>query len=284
MSRARNGSKSSGNNQNLVTILFVLGIIGWGFFAIDRLTEGDGASKPARSHGRALGQEAGWKKSARDWLNAKLSSGAGKKSEKQNPIARNVPQRDTDGAMRQAEGTGRAAKPSIPIMAEPEGLKIEEGAQEEPKAEPEAGLRPEDSATYLFYRLNQKGQPVLTEIKRKADTEDLTLKARIAELIKGPSAVEQDKDYIDSFIRKPRILGAQMEGRCAVVNFDKNFGAGVSYQTLRFQIRQIYRNVELWQHANCLELRIGGKYTPYLGTDGMFFPKRIDQAWFKQNL
>jgi hypothetical protein len=75
-----------------------------------------------------------------------------------------------------------------------------------------------------------------------------------------------------------------MEGHCAVVNFDKNFGAGVSYQTLKFQIRQIYRNVELWHHATCLELKIGGKYTPYLGTDGLFFPKRIDSAWLRQNL
>lgn len=274
MSRGRNGSQSSENSQNLVTILFVLGIIGWGFFAIDRLTEGDGVNKGIRSHGRALGQEAGWKKSARDWLNKKLSSSPGKNTEPANTVSRNIPQQEID----------RVGRSTVPILAEPEGLKIDEEILTKPES-PENSPNPDaSSAFFMFYKLNQKGQPVLTRIRRNVESDDLSLKSRLAELIKGPSAREQDKDFIDSFVRKPRVLGAQMEGSCAVVNFDRNFGAGVSYQTLRFQIRQIYRNIELWQHAKCLELRIGGKYTPYLGTDGLFFPKRIDASWLKENL
>lgn len=267
MSRGRNGGKSTGTNQNLVTILFVLGIIGWGFFAIDRLTETEGSPRGVRSQGRALGQEAGWKKTARDWLNKKLSSSTDKRPAPDGSVSRNIPQEDL-----------------VPVMPEPKGLKMDR-EDEAPGSEKriEIGDSVTDSTVFLFYRLNSKGQPVLARLQRPPG-EDLDLKSRVGELIKGPSIAEQDKDFIDSFVRKPRILGARMDGTCAVINFDQNFGAGVSYQTLRFQVQQIFRNIALWENATCLELKVGGKYSPHLGSDGLFFPKRIDAAWLKQNL
>ena len=124
---------------------------------------------------------------------------------------------------------------------------------------------------------------MLSQVKREvADGADL--KTMVTQLIKGPTMREQDKDYIDSFIRKPRILGAGVEGRCGYVNFDASFGAGVSYQTLRFQIQQLFRNMEAWRGVHCLELRVRGQYSPHLGSDGLYFPKRIDAAWLQENL
>lgn len=265
---ARGSKKASSNGQNLVTILFVLGIIGWGFFAIDRLTESDKGPKSNKIQGRALGQEAGWKKTVRDWLTKKLS---------------------TEGAEREAEG--QSVSRNIPMEAEPKGLKRQELQEEEPlltaEKDVETGVATaaEEStpAVFLFYKLNTKGNPVLSQVKRE-NLENGDLKTLVTQLIKGPTLREQDKDYIDSFIRKPRILGAGIEGRCAWVNFDTSFGAGVSYQTLRFQIQQLFRNLEAWKGVHCMELRVRGQYNPHLGSDGLYFPKRIDAAWLKENL
>lgn len=253
----------------MVTILFVLGIIGWGFFAIDRLTDTDRGVKSAKVQGRALGQEAGWKKTVRDWLTKKLSSeGAGKDTETQS-VSRN-----------------------IPLEPEPKGLKrqdlVEEPVDLPAAAETGIAEKPESGettpVTFLFYKLNTKGNPVLSRVRRDLAEDKSDLKSMVAQLIKGPTIGEQDKDYIDSFIRKPRILGAGVEDSCGFVNFDSSFGAGVSYQTLRFQIQQIFRNMEAWKGVHCLELRVRGRHSSHLGSDGLYLPKRIDAAWLKENL
>lgn len=266
----RSGKRSSTDGQGLVTILFVLGVIGWGFFAIDRLTDSDSTTRSPRIQGRASGQEAGWKKTARDWLARSLNS-------RQSP---------TSG---QAESISRNVGPNeIPLVPDPRGLKVDTGEQKggelltERDPMPEAEDIGRDLPVYL-YRLNSRGKPVLAQVRRRLASADADLAHRLALVIRGPTAAEADKDFIDSFIRKPRILGASMHDGCAVVDFDNNFGAGVSHQTLKFQIRQIFRNVQAWTKAPCLELTVRGKYQPHLGSDGIYFPRRIDARWLAEN-
>jgi len=266
---SRGGRKpAGGDGQNLVTILFVLGVIGWGFFAIDRLTEPATQQKTSKVQGRATGQESGWRKTAREWLSQKIgSNGAPAKIQEKTRVSRNV------------------AADEVPMVAEPGNLKAElaEEAGETLTASPEAPVQLETTGKFYFYRLNAKGQPVLAKLERPTAAAG-NLKARLNELIRGPSGAEQDKDFIDSFIRKPRVLGAIVKGRCTAVDFDANFGSGVSYQTLRLQIQQLYKNTQAWQGTDCLEITLRGKYSPHLGTDGLYFPRRIDAAWLKENL
>ena len=267
---SRSGKKTAGGDgQNLVTILFVLGIIGWGFFAIDRLTEPATTQKSTKIQGRTGGSESGWKKTARDWLTQKIGSGRAevKPDAKRSSISRNV------------------ASDEVPMVSEPGGLKAELAEETGPTLVEgrEEIIDTAISGKFYFYRLNSNGQPVLRQITRPVSGSG-DLKARLNDLIKGPSVAEQEKDYIDSFVRKPRILGVSVQGKCGIINFDANFGSGVSYPTLRFQIQQIYRNLALWKGTDCLEIKIQGKYRPHLGTDGLFFPRRIDSAWLKQNL
>ncbi len=265
----RSGKKSSGDGQNLVTILFVLGVIGWGFFAIDRLTDSDTGAKTPRIQGRASGQESAWKKGMRDWLARSLGSKEASASGRAESISRNI-------------GTNE-----IPLLPEPKGLKIDSAEPRELLTESNPIQEAEDQGLTLpvyLYRLNSKGQPVLSQVRRRLAKADADLVHRLALVIRGPTAAETDRDYIDSFIRKPRILGASMHDGCAVIDFDSGFGAGVSHQTLKFQIRQLFRNVEAWTKAKCLELTVRGKYQPHLGTDGIYFPKRLDAEWMAENL
>ncbi|AFM13622.1 hypothetical protein Turpa_2983 [Turneriella parva DSM 21527] len=266
---SRGGRKpAGGDGQNLVTILFVLGVIGWGFFAIDRLTEPATPQKVSKVQGRATGQESGWRKTAREWLTQKIGTSAPQpKTSEKARVSRNV------------------AADEVPMVAEPGNLKAELAEEAgdtliESRADPE---RLEAMGKFYFYKLNSKGQPVLAMLERPTAAAG-NLKGRLNELIRGPSGAEQDKDFIDSFIRKPRVLGASVKGRCTAVDFDTNFGSGVSYQTLRLQIQQLYKNTSAWQGTECLEITLRGKYSPHLGTDGLFFPRRIDAAWLKQNL
>jgi hypothetical protein len=267
----RAGKKRSGDGQSLVTILFVLGVIGWGFFAIDRLTDSDSGAKSPRIQGRASGQESGWKKGMRDWLARSLHSQEPSATARAESVSRNV------GAN------------EIPLVPDPKGLKVDSAEQGGGELLTERDPIPEveeigrELPVYL-YRLNSRGQPVLSQVRRRLANADADLAHRLALVIRGPSAAEADKDYIDSFIRKPHILGASMHNGCAVVDFDSNFGAGVSHQTLKFQIRQLFRNVQAWTKASCLELTVRGKYQPHLGTDGIYFPRRIDAQWLAENL
>lgn len=263
---SRKGTKKpSGESQNLVTILFVLGVIGWGFFAIDRLTDSEGSRKSPRVQGRALGQEAGWKKTARDWLTKKLSSEKSGKDEVDAPnISRNITTEE------------------IQLLPEPGGLRRDNGDSSGETAQTDS--ENSESVNILFYRLNDKGQPVLAKIKRSLTTGKTDVRSMLGQLIKGPTAAETERDFIDSFIRKPRVLSVARVGSCSVVDFDGNFGAGVSYQTLRFQIEQVFQNLKRWQGTKCLELKIRGQYSPHLGSDGLFFPRRIDEHWLRENL
>lgn len=259
--------KAAADSQNLVTILFVLGVIGWGFFAIDRLTENEGGRKNPKVQGRASGQEAGWKKTARDWLTKKLSSDPGEKPGGETAsVSRNVPQGE------------------VPLLPEPGGLKRAQTIPEDEELlTPQRDVEVTESADFLFYRVNDKGQPVLAKVKRSLGEGKNDLRSMLGVLIKGPTKAETERDFMDSFIRKPRVRSVSQTGQCAVVDFDGNFGAGASYQVLRFQIEQIYRNLKQWTGAKCLELKVKGQYSPHLGSDGIFFPKRIDERWLREN-
>jgi spore germination protein GerM len=275
VSRGRTGTRKSNNDgQSLVTILFALGIIGWGFFAIDRLTEDGADPKSSRIKGHVAGRTSGWKRDVRDWLNSKLGSDSSPEATlRKQTVHRNLPESELGG---------------IPVLPEPEGLEAESllGAAEQipTDGQHDADDKSGEKTAMLFYRLNKKGQPVLTRVKRKLAAANSGLDQMLESLIKGPTPPEIDRDFIDSFIRKPRVRSVAISGRCAVVDFDKNFGAGVSYQTMRFQVQQIFQNLHLWKRISCLEIKINGRHNPHMGSDGLYFPKRIDAVWLSKNV
>lgn len=253
----RSGKTSSSEGKNLVTILFVLGVIGWGFFAIDRLTETDSGGRTRAMQGRASGQEAGWKKDLRDWLNRKLAAAPVNETRRTNETIRNT--------------SAEATSTDVPLLAEPSGL-IRESLGDEKS----------DGGVYL-YRLNSKGKPVLTRVKRERPHEVGNLASYLNEVIRGPSEAELELDFVDSFIHKPKILRVKTEGSCVIIDFDRKFGAGVSHQTLRYQLRQIFKNIQQVKQVDCMQILISGKHQEHLGTDGIYVPERIDGAWFKEN-
>lgn len=267
----RSGKKSPvSDGQNLVTILFVLGVTGWGFFAIDRLTDSSLPQKTARIQGRALGHESSWRKSAYDWLTKKLAAEPSQKKIVSERVSSNV------------------ASEGIPLLPDPKGLKADAVESLETLTEPVMEQHGETEADVreipvLLYRLNSKGKPVLSQVRRKLSDSDATLTARLNAVIRGPNSRETNRDFIDSFVRKPKILHAAVKGLCTHINFDSNFGAGVSHQTLKYQIRQLYQNSELWTRKSCLEITVRGKYQSHLGSDGIYFPQRLDARWLAEN-
>jgi len=269
VAKSTRSSNKNSEGQHLITILFILGIIGWGFFAIDRLTEPEQTSSNPKIQTRTQAHESEWKKKLRSWLSTKFSTD--KNSTQSQRISLNIPmEREPQNLKRENNGVEDS-------LTEIKEIPIE-------KAQIDAPETLETNFSILFYKLDKRGQPTLSTVRRQVQGDALDYRARLSLLIKGPTLNEQDKDYIDSFIRKPRVLGAGVTGTCAYVNFDTSFGSGVSYQTMRFQVQQIFKNMTLWSKKACLELRVQGKYTPHLGSDGIFFPKKIDAAWLKENL
>ncbi|MCX7633880.1 MAG: hypothetical protein N2Z22_11170 [Turneriella sp.] len=240
----------------MITFLFVIGVIGWGFFAIDRLTEPGANYARSRMQGRAAGQEASWKKTIREWLSQSLDTENTKKPATTERVTRNT---GTIPLLPELQGLRPELEESLPIMEDP--------------------LLKSGEDQLLLYKLNSRGQPTLAKVRRDLAGKDLA--ARLNLVIRGPTQKELDTDYIDSFIRKPRVLRVEQKAGCMVVDMDENFGAGVSHQTLRFQIRQIFSNLQLWANCECLRLTVHGRYRRHLGSDGLYIPPAIDHRWLQ---
>jgi spore germination protein GerM len=108
------------------------------------------------------------------------------------------------------------------------------------------------------------------------DTASYAFKA----LIRGPTSTEEGRDFIDSFPSKPKLLGVKKHNEVITLNFDSSFGRGVSFQTLRYQLRQLYEQAKHTQGAKGISIHIHGKHQKTLSGDGITIPKIINDSFF----
>ena len=265
-------AKKKQETNRLVTVLFAVGAIGWLFFAYDRLTESKNPPRTQAPTKLAKSSDNSWKRDLKDWLIEKLSETDRRDSGPKSSRMSNIP--------RSAE---------LPILPEPEALKEERSSNGESLVRseiPELTREIEGNATsmpFYFFRLDQKGLPRLTKLVRQVDSGRANQIDLLKQLVAGPTSREQENDFIDSFVSKPKVLSATVEDQCAILNFNEKFGAGVSFQTLKFQLRQLYKNVESWYKVDCMKIRIKGKSVSTLGSDGLMIPSVITASWIAAN-
>lgn len=248
------------STHSIVPVIFTLGVIGWGFFAIDRLTspsapEQGWNSQVNTSHNQGSSQSS-WKRSLKGFL----SSFAGSGEESQNS------QKVSD------------APASIPIMPEPQ-FQQQEAQAPTPQKSFESPEKQYTKKAYIYFYREHESQELSLE-KSAREFKSASLKELFTALIHGPSSGELNYNFLDSFPVKPTLLEARREGSIIVLDFDDNFGLGVSFETLDLQIKQLYHTARQFQGVDSIQILIDGRSIEHAGSDGLVIPKIInEQSW-----
>ncbi len=245
MAQPRRKKKS---DKSIIPVLFTLGVIGWGFFAIDRLTE------PLWQHKvpvvkdkkfRSVSKKKAETKSVKEQVLGFINEFTGKKDQ---PVT---------------------AKKTAPAVAQTEEQQIEIEVKQDPNL----------SKNYrvYFYQVKNGDKIELKSLKRpfKGGDQNQLIGSALRSLLRGPSAEEQLSDFTHSFRNKPTLLSYKKQGSTLVLNFNSKFGKGISFHLLRLQITQLLKTSVQFDGINSISIRIGGRKVKHLGSAGLSVPERI---------
>ena len=94
---------------------------------------------------------------------------------------------------------------------------------------------------------------------------------------------DEVKDILESFPIKYKLLSVSYDTENPlkiVLNFDKNFGENVSYDILKYQLKQFFYIVKQFPRVQSLQVKKDGKAVRYFGGDGIFIPRTITKDYF----
>ena len=266
MSKGKKPYKRRKKNHSIVPVLFTLGVIGWGFFAIDRLTSPlNPVEKLTQSSNystpRTEGKTDSWKKKLSDWI-------VGLESKENTP-----PETTTSPNI--------AILPVIPDDTLDLQINREVSQPNVPIPEANAFVEPKPPSLYyqnpvLYFYTDSMSDNL--ELRKYATSEKLTLKQVFTGLIQGPSFTLQRSDLIDSFPTKPVVLDVEIKKDILVLDLNENFGMGVSFETLKLQINQIWLTARQFSGIRSLKILINGQAKQALGSDGFNIPELINES------
>ncbi|MES0489445.1 MAG: GerMN domain-containing protein [Leptospirales bacterium] len=268
-------------NHSIVPVLFTLGVIGWGFFAIDRLTSSQNANEDITqssnySQSRAEVKTDSWKKKLSDWISGfeeeKKQNTTPTVTSQNIPNLPVIPDKTLDIQINR-----QISRPNVP-----DNSNIPDNPDNHTNPIPIDPARVEAQTGGLYYN-----NPILyfytddsgiLELKKYTVSQKLTLKQVFIGLIKGPSFTLERSDLIDSFPGKPLVLGVKIEQDILIIDLNENFGMGVSFETLKLQINQIWLTARQFSGVRSLKILINGQAKQTLGSDGFNVPELINES------
>ncbi len=294
--------KKTKKEHSIVPVLFTLGVIGWGFFAIDRLTSArqgvqpwEGGARLQKTHNAPVNRDSSsWKKTIGNLLTS-MGEQIDKPDAKTNdsqylPVI-------SENKLRVERLPGNFAQIESPPSVDPAPVaddfighnesenpvspvqKDNHNGNENAAAENDNG---DGSLQLFFYRENSDGSLVLTGIPWAGQNgiSQTNAKEVFSRLVLGPSASERERNFIDSFPVKPTVLDVRIRGNVAVINLDDNFGHGVSFRTLDLQLKQFLSTAKQFNGVDSIQIQIYGKPVSSAGGDGLAIPNIInDSSW-----
>lgn len=242
--------KKPAKNNSLVPVLFTLGVIGWGFFAIDRLTSSTNPgyadfTAEARNYVHETGDNGkSWKKTTEDFVKKFTTA----------PKIKDDPETENWTIVKDEEQ-------KTPLN--------------ENNFEVESNNKINGSHTYYLYFYKEIGdQFKLSQFSRKTQG-DIALKNIFRELVGGPGFLHQGKNIVDSFPLKPTIIDAHIKQNTLFLNIDDNFGHGISFETARLQLEQIVKTSSQFKNVSAVQFLINGEEVESLQIDGLTIPANI---------
>lgn len=246
----RSATRKKKKEKSFIPVIFTIGVIGWGFFAIDRLTRpAEAKSSYTDNSPRREYNVSSWRKKLSNWLD--------KITEPENSLKEfqlsNIP----------------STSAKIPVI-------------DDRGVSPYVQVDKSASVQIQLYYLPEEGDPVLRGVQRDIESGNDHLKSFFQALIVGPNYRETENGYLDAFPAKPDLLGVAQQGSIMVFDFGKQYGLGESQDTLRYQLGQLLDNARQFPGVEGISILINGERVPYLGGDGIALPDVIDEEFLSR--
>jgi len=275
---AANKRKTKKKDKSIIPVIFTIGVIGWGFFAIDRLTEpyisknNMNSEEPVSKNINASGYKQPVLFKALENAFTSLKTNEQK-------------------TMPESKITEQEHLPVIPETKLNLSLLDQKYSNEEPfidKTEPETtnfktenqqSAKNKQTYKLYFYQELPSGELKLTEIIKTAN-EKVSLTEIYADLIKGPENKPENKNFADTFIIKPALINVSRYDKTIILNFNDSFGQGVSFEMLQMQISQLLQTAKQFPSVESIKILINNKNVVSLGGDGLNVPEIINNETF----
>ncbi|MDH5721023.1 MAG: GerMN domain-containing protein [Spirochaetia bacterium] len=269
-----NSKKKNKNEQNIVPILFTFGVIGWGFFAIDRLT-----APFSKNENNKVTEQHNKTQSFRSYAENKQS----------NHVIESLRTWISEAIESKVEKNKKNKKNEIPIVSDKilEKNILEENTDDmaviKPKTFPKTFSKTfkEEQKTpsvKLYYYENKDDFLQFYSFNKKLDGDERLniFEKTFLALISGPEEREKSTGHIDSFVQKPVLNHAYKKENVLILDFDENFTVGLSFEMIRFQISQFLKTALQFQGIDSIQIKINGKERKHLEGDGLALPTLIN--------
>ncbi len=270
MSKA-NKSVPQKKGSRFIPFLFIVGILGWFLFIMDRL------NLPNSNEVSSL--------KYKEVLNVS--------SQKQNFAQENSFWEDTKGFLQKLLNKKREVyrdtKEQKYVDKKTKLANINNRLLSKEKNLSTSEERMEDDlmvASYLSQGINEQAEdvklfPIYLYHEKKGDLQQtnrqfhqVTLKGLLKHIIEGPNISEKIDGYVDTFPNKPRLLNVSIKKDIAYLNFDENFIRGISFQILKIQLKQLLLTSVQFSHINAIKIQMYNE--DVIEVDGIEIPERID--------
>jgi len=188
------------------------------------------------------------------------------------------------GAAEDAKGEGSPGK-TVPAAGETTAAEkpaAGKGAPERPAAaKPEAAPVKSRQASLYFVRIDDDGIIVRQEVKRAVPSSDSPLADAMTALLKGPTEDELRRKLLSLVPSGTRLLGAQVRGSTAFLNFSEAFMYNhYGIEGYAGQLKQVVYTATAFPTVQDVQILIEGERHDYLGGEGVYIGRPLSRNSF----
>lgn len=134
---------------------------------------------------------------------------------------------------------------------------------------PDEKIQPKEKEVSVFFlKLDEKSEKIyLSSVKRKVQDKQI-LSLALEQLIKGPTASEQNKGYITAVPSHLKIRGIDIKGKTAEIDFNGVIEEGAAGDILLKRIQQIVNTATQFDNVDSIIIKINGQRRKTIGGDG----------------
>ncbi len=127
----------------------------------------------------------------------------------------------------------------------------------------------EKEVSIYFLKLDEKTEKIyLSQVKRKIQS-DRPVENALQQLIKGPTADEEDKGFITAVPPTLRVRSVNIRGNTAEIDFSTAIEEGAAGDILIKRVQQIVYTATQFENIDSIVILINGKKRKTLGGDGL---------------
>jgi len=211
------------------------------------------------------------------------SPSSGEEPSKQKPSAQPPSPASEPLAGTPSGAAGRAA-PTAPAAPETGGRQAPDASSPSGGSGPKtpAAVAPRSrQASLYFVRIDDDGIIVRQEVKRSVPASDSPLTDALEALLKGPTEEEIRRKLLSLVPAGTRLLGAQVRGSTAFLNFNEAFMYNhYGIEGYAGQLKQVVYTATAFPTVQDVQILIEGERHDYLGGEGVYIGRPLSRNSF----